>query len=64
VAAGTRGIVQDVDLWRLNDDIYVVGFPESERLTGKTAWLREIDLFAAQPVMQTQPHQPSSRSAL
>jgi hypothetical protein len=47
VAAGTRGIVQDVDPTRPNDDIYLVGFLESERLTGETAWLREIDLLAA-----------------
>lgn len=47
IAAGTRGIVQDVDPTRPDDDMYLVGFLEHERPTGEAAWLREIDLFAA-----------------
>ena len=34
VAAGMRGIVQDIDRTRPNDDIHLVGFLGSERLTG------------------------------
>lgn len=47
IDAGTRGIVQVVDLTRANDDIYLVGFLWNGRLTGERAWLREIDLFPA-----------------
>jgi hypothetical protein len=47
VHGGTRGIVRDIDLTRPNDDIYLVEFLWSERVTGEVAWLREIDLFRA-----------------
>jgi hypothetical protein len=47
IAGGTRGIVQAVDRTRPNDDGYLVGFLENERLTGETAWLRAIDLVPA-----------------
>ena len=46
VDGGTRGIVQDVDETRPEDDVYLVGFLSNERLTGEAAWLREIDLFS------------------
>jgi hypothetical protein len=47
VESGTRGIVRDIDLTQPNDDIYLVEFLWSERVTGEVAWLREIDLFPA-----------------
>jgi hypothetical protein len=47
IDGGTRGIVQDVDETRPEDDLYLVGFLWNERLTGEAAWLREIDLFPA-----------------
>jgi hypothetical protein len=39
--------VQAVDPTRPNDDSYLVGFLENERLTGEMAWLGEIDLLPA-----------------
>ena len=47
INGGTRGIVQDVDETRPDDDIYLVAFLLNERLTGEVAWLHEIDLFPA-----------------
>jgi hypothetical protein len=47
ITSGARGLVQDVDPTRPNDDIYLVAFLGSERLTGETAWLRGNDLFVA-----------------
>jgi hypothetical protein len=47
IAAGTRGIVRDIDLTRPEDDIYLVAFLEAEKLTGEMAWLREINLIPA-----------------
>jgi hypothetical protein len=44
---GTRGIVREIDLTQPNDDIYLVEFLWSERVTGEAAWLQEIDLFPA-----------------
>jgi hypothetical protein len=38
--------VRDIDLTQ-PDDIYLVEFLWSERVTGETAWLREVDLFPA-----------------
>ncbi len=45
--AGTRGIVQAVDLTRPSGDVYRVEFLQNEKLTGQRAWLRAIDLFPA-----------------
>ncbi len=47
IESGTRGIVRDIDLTQPDDDIYLVEFLWSERVTGETAWLREVDLFPA-----------------
>ncbi|MDQ6775170.1 MAG: nitrogen fixation protein NifZ [Actinomycetota bacterium] len=47
VVGGTRGVVRDIELTQPNDDIYLVEFLSSERVTGETAWLQEIDLFPA-----------------
>jgi hypothetical protein len=47
IPGGTRGIVHEVDPTRPDDDSYLVAFLENERLTGETAWLRDIDLFPA-----------------
>jgi hypothetical protein len=47
VEAGTRGIVQAIDLTRPDDDIYLVAFLRSEQVSGNAAWLREIDVFRA-----------------
>jgi hypothetical protein len=44
---GTRGIVQIVDPDHADEAIYLVAFLQSERLDGRQAWLREIDLFPA-----------------
>jgi hypothetical protein len=44
IVGGTRGIVRDIDLTQPNDDIYLVEFLWSERVTGRTAWLQEVDL--------------------
>jgi hypothetical protein len=43
----TRGIVQIVDLEHADEAIYLIAFLQSERLDGRRAWLREIDLFPA-----------------
>lgn len=47
IESGTRGIVRDIDLTHPDDDIYRVEFLWSERVTGETAWLHEVDLFPA-----------------
>jgi hypothetical protein len=47
IDGGTRGIVQSVDITRPDDAIYLVGFLSNEKLTGESAWLREVDLFPA-----------------
>jgi hypothetical protein len=47
IRGGTRGIVQEIDLTRPDDDSYLVAFLVNERLTGELAWLRFIDLFPA-----------------
>jgi DNA-binding transcriptional regulator YdaS (Cro superfamily) len=47
IESGTRGIVRDTDLTRPNDDVYLVEFLSSERVTGETAWLHAGDLFPA-----------------
>jgi len=47
MSGGTRGIVRDIDLARVDDDVYLVAFLRSEQLDGEQAWLREIDLFPA-----------------
>ena len=47
IDGGTRGIVQEIDETRPEDDIYLVGLLANEKITGEAAWLREIDLFHA-----------------
>lgn len=47
IPGGTRGIVREVDVARPEDDLYLVSFLAEERLTGESAWLREVDLFPA-----------------
>ncbi|MDQ6776104.1 MAG: hypothetical protein M3071_07775 [Actinomycetota bacterium] len=47
IPGGTRGIVQIVDRDHADEAIYLVAFLQSERLDGRQAWLREIDLFPA-----------------
>lgn len=47
VRAGTRGVIQAVDPTRPDDDINLVEFLASGRLTAEQAWLRAIDLLAA-----------------
>lgn len=46
IPGGTRGIVQAIDPEHANEAIYLVGFVANETLDGRSAWLREIDLFA------------------
>jgi hypothetical protein len=46
LTGGTRGIVQAIDPAR-DEDMYLVRFLRSERLTGEREWLRAIDLFPA-----------------
>lgn len=47
VNAGTRGIVREIDLTRPGKDIFRVAFLINERVAGKEAWLREVDLLRA-----------------
>lgn len=45
VQSGTRAVIQAVDVTGPDDRIYLVAFLSSERTTGETAWIREIDLL-------------------
>jgi hypothetical protein len=46
VAAGTRGIVQEIEDHG-DEALYLVAFLISERLTGEAAWLAAEDLLPA-----------------
>jgi hypothetical protein len=47
ISSGTRGIVEALDRSRPDGDCYFVAFLNSEVCTGKRAWLRGDELFAA-----------------
>ena len=45
VESGTRAVIRAINLTQPDDHIYLVAFLSSERTTGETAWMREIDLL-------------------